>query len=50
MKEKSARARPLLVGAVAYHPKAVTIWETIRDLFRGSDPALDFVLFSNYES
>jgi len=50
MKEKSARARPLLVGAVAYHPKAVTIWETIRDLFRGSDPGLDFVLFSNYES
>jgi phosphonate transport system substrate-binding protein len=40
----------LLVGAVAYHPKAVTIWETIRDLFRGHPLELDFVLFSNYEA
>lgn len=40
----------IVVGAVAYDPKAVTIWEAIRDLFRGRPHALDFVLFSNYEA
>jgi phosphonate transport system substrate-binding protein len=41
-------AEPLLVGAVAYTPNVVTIWEGIRDYFAGSDTAMDFVLFSNY--
>ena len=49
-KPSGGRSRPLLVGAVAYHPKAVTIWEIIRELFRGSECELDFVLFSNYEA
>jgi ABC-type phosphate/phosphonate transport system substrate-binding protein len=39
----------ILVGAVAYDPKAVTIWEGIRDHFTEQGIALDFVLFSNYE-
>ena len=39
----------ILVGAVAYDPKAVTIWEGIRDHFTGQGIAMDFVLFSNYE-
>lgn len=39
----------ILVGAVAYDPKAVTIWEGIRDHFADEKVAMDFVLFSNYE-
>jgi ABC-type phosphate/phosphonate transport system substrate-binding protein len=38
----------LLVGAVAYTPNVVPIWEGIRDYFRGSDGEMDFVLYSNY--
>jgi phosphonate transport system substrate-binding protein len=40
---------PLVVGAVAYTPNVVPIWEGIRDYFRGSPAEMDFVLFSNYE-
>jgi ABC-type phosphate/phosphonate transport system substrate-binding protein len=39
----------LLLGAVAYDPKVVTIWEGIRAYFREQGLALDFALFSNYE-
>lgn len=39
----------ILVGAVAYDPKAVTIWEGIREHFSEQGIAMDFVLFSNYE-
>jgi ABC-type phosphate/phosphonate transport system substrate-binding protein len=39
----------ILLGAVAYDPKAVTIWEGMREHFREQGVALDFVLFSNYE-
>jgi phosphonate transport system substrate-binding protein len=39
----------ILVGAVAYDPKAVTIWEGIREHFRDQGVGMDFVLFSNYE-
>jgi len=42
--------QPLRLGAVAYDPKAVTIWELARDFFRSRPLPLDFVLFSNYES
>ena len=40
--------QPLLVGAVAYSPNVVPIWEGIRDYFTGTDSEMDFVLFSNY--
>ncbi len=40
--------QPLLVGAVAYTPNVVTIWEGIRDYFAGTDSEMDFILFSNY--
>ena len=40
--------RPLLVGAVAYTPNVVPIWEGIRDYFRDTPGEMDFVLFSNY--
>ena len=40
---------PVLLGAVAYDPKVVTIWEGIRDYFDREGVPLDFALFSNYE-
>lgn len=39
---------PLIVGAVAYTPNVVPIWEGIRDYFAGGPAEMDFVLFSNY--
>lgn len=41
--------QPLLIGAVAYDPRVVPIWEGMRDYFRETGPAIDFVLFSNYD-
>src|SRR5437762_13572348 len=41
--------RPVLVGAVAYDPRVVPIWEAMRDYFRETGPAIDYVLFSNYD-
>src|SRR4030081_2646227 len=41
---------PVKIGAVAYDPKVVEIWEGIRDYFRGEDIPTDYVLFSNYEA
>jgi ABC-type phosphate/phosphonate transport system substrate-binding protein len=42
--------REILVGAVAYAPRAVPIWEGMRDYFRATGPAIDYILFSNYDS
>src|SRR6478735_12305976 len=39
----------ILLGAVAYDPKVVTIWEGIRAYFRDQGVPMDFALFSNYE-
>jgi phosphonate transport system substrate-binding protein len=39
----------ILLGAVAYDPKVVTIWEGIRAHFFEEGVPLDFALFSNYE-
>jgi ABC-type phosphate/phosphonate transport system substrate-binding protein len=39
----------LLMGAVAYDPKVVTIWDGFRDWFRSQDLPFDYVLYSNYE-
>src|SRR3954452_12896278 len=41
--------QPILLGAVAYDPKVVTIWEGIRDYFRDEGAPADVALFSNYE-
>jgi phosphate/phosphite/phosphonate ABC transporter binding protein len=41
---------PITVGAVAYDPKVVTIWEMIREYFLTRGVLNDFVLFSNYEA
>ena len=39
----------ILLGAVAYDPKVVTIWEGIREHFHAQGVKMDFALFSNYE-
>jgi ABC-type phosphate/phosphonate transport system substrate-binding protein len=39
----------LVLGAVAYAPKVVTIWEGFRDWLRGHGLPFDYVLYSNYE-
>jgi ABC-type phosphate/phosphonate transport system substrate-binding protein len=41
---------PLVLGAVAYDPKVVTIWEGFKDYFEGQRLAFDYQLYSNYES
>ena len=41
--------RRLLLGAVAYDPKVVPIWEGMREYFVGQGVPFDFALFSNYE-
>lgn len=42
--------RPFTLGAVAYDPKVVTIWEGFADWFAGHGFAFDYVLFSGYEA
>ncbi|MCB9357424.1 MAG: PhnD/SsuA/transferrin family substrate-binding protein [Calditrichaeota bacterium] len=39
----------LILGAVAYDPKVVTIWNGFRDFFGANGLDFDYVLFSNYE-
>jgi ABC-type phosphate/phosphonate transport system substrate-binding protein len=41
--------KTILVGAVAYDPKVVTIWEGIRQHFLDQGVSMDFALYSNYE-
>ena len=43
------RLPSLLMGAVAYDPKVVTIWDGFRGWFRGQGLDFDYVLYSNYE-
>jgi ABC-type phosphate/phosphonate transport system substrate-binding protein len=39
----------LLMGAVAYDPKVVTIWDGFKAFFADSGLDFDYVLYSNYE-
>ena len=39
----------LLLGAVAYDPKVVTIWEGFKGYFARHDLSFDYILYSNYE-
>ncbi len=45
-----AGSRPLLVGAVAYDPKVVTIWEGFKSYFQKRGVEIDYVLYSNYDA
>jgi phosphonate transport system substrate-binding protein len=42
-------AAELRLGAVAYHPRIVTIWERFRTYFADARVPTDYILFSNYE-
>src|SRR5262249_9542070 len=42
--------KPIILGAVAYSPNAVTIWEGFREYFRAAGVPTDYVLYSNYEA
>ena len=44
------RDGPVVVGAVAYDPKVVPIWEAMREYFAEASVPTDYVLFSNYEA
>ncbi|MDQ1391449.1 MAG: hypothetical protein QOF30_426 [Acidimicrobiaceae bacterium] len=46
---RTAGSDVLLMGAVAYDPKVVTIWDGFRRWLIGHDLAVDYVLYSNYE-
>jgi ABC-type phosphate/phosphonate transport system substrate-binding protein len=39
----------VMVGAVSYHPRVVTIWERFRAYFADAGVPTDYLLFSNYE-
>ncbi|HWG74714.1 MAG TPA: PhnD/SsuA/transferrin family substrate-binding protein [Acidimicrobiales bacterium] len=45
----AAVTAPLLLGAVAYDPKVVTIWDGFRRWFAAHGLPFDYVLYSNYE-
>jgi ABC-type phosphate/phosphonate transport system substrate-binding protein len=40
---------PLVMGAVAYDPKVVTIWDGFKQYFAKRGLEFDYVLYSNYE-
>lgn len=42
--------RPLVLGAVAYDPKVVTIWDGFKAYFEQNGLPFDYVLYSNYEA
>ena len=42
--------RAILMGAVAYDPKVVPIWDGISEYMKEAGPGMDYVLFSNYEA
>lgn len=42
-------ATELRVGAVAYHPRVVTIWELFLDYFVREGVSIDYILYSNYD-
>jgi ABC-type phosphate/phosphonate transport system substrate-binding protein len=46
--QEPASRGTLLIGAVAGSPAVVTIWQGMRDFFRGSAVEIDFVLYSTY--
>ena len=41
--------RPLILGAVAYDPKVVTIWDGFRRWFQARGLPMTYVLYAHYE-
>lgn len=50
MATMSTHSSPLRVGAVAYDPKVVTIWEGFIPYFAKHGAPIDYVLFSSYDA
>jgi len=48
--KKAAGGGPFRVGAVAYDPKVVTIWEGFKDYFTARGVEIDYVLYSTYDA
>jgi ABC-type phosphate/phosphonate transport system substrate-binding protein len=48
--EKGTPPRVLRIGAVAYAPSAVTVFENLRRYFAKTDLPVDYVLYSNYDA
>jgi ABC-type phosphate/phosphonate transport system substrate-binding protein len=48
--EKATPPRVLRLGAVAYAPSAVTVFEDLRRYFAKTDLPVDYVLYSNYDA
>jgi ABC-type phosphate/phosphonate transport system substrate-binding protein len=48
--ETGTPPRVLRIGAVAYAPSAVTVFENVRRYFAGTDLPVDYVLYSNYDA
>ena len=48
--KKAAGGGPFRVGAVAYDPKVVTIWEGFKEYFQSRGVEIDYILYSNYDS
>src|SRR5271168_4710368 len=44
------RTRALRIGAVAYDPKVVTIWEGFKPYFASRGVEIDYVLYSTYDA
>ena len=44
-----ANTKTLVMGAVAYAPKVVTIWDGFKEYFAKRDFSFDYILYSNYE-
>jgi phosphonate transport system substrate-binding protein len=42
--------RTVRVGAVAYDPKVVTIWEGFKEYFAGRGVEIDYILYSTYDA
>jgi ABC-type phosphate/phosphonate transport system substrate-binding protein len=46
----TSRNKALRIGAVAYDPKVVTIWEGFKDYFAACGVEIDFILYSTYDA
>lgn len=47
---KVASGSALQIGAVAYDPKVVTIWEGFKEYFARKGVEIDYILYSNYDA
>src|ERR1700723_210132 len=47
---RASGVQPLRIGAVAYDPKVVTIWEGFKEYFAKHEAEIDYVLYSTYDA